>query len=260
MSSFFMPPELLDLARSYGTRVVLLHTESPYEDERQLALAPHADVNLLNDPTNIERFAEVSIARYVPHAYRPDVHRPGPAVEKWRSDFAFVGTGYPTRIRFFERMTRHFDGVDVLLAGNWQAIEPDSPLRKYVPHELDDCFDNADGVDVYRSTRIGINLYRREAENPALSEGLTMGPREVEMAATGLFFMRDPRPEGDDVLHMLPTFASPEDAAEQVRYWLAHEDERNELAAKARDAVADRTFVNHAAALLRLLDRQPAVT
>jgi hypothetical protein len=85
-----------------------------------------------------------------------------------------------------------------------------------------------------------------------------MGPREVEMAATGLFFLRDPRGEGDEILDMLPTFASPEDASEQLRYWLAHDDERQALAGKAREAVADRTFHNHAATLLRLLDRQPA--
>jgi spore maturation protein CgeB len=55
---------------------------------------------------------------------------------------------------------------------------------------------------------------------------------------------------------MLPTFAGPEDASEQLKWWLGHDDERRELALKAQAAVADRTFDNHAARLLRLLEKE----
>jgi hypothetical protein len=81
-----------------------------------------------------------------------------------------------------------------------------------------------------------------------------MGPREVEMAACGLFFLRDPRGEGDEVLPMLPTFATPEDAGEELRWWLAHDTERDRVAARALEAVADRTFTRNAQSLLRVLD------
>lgn len=252
VSAFFITPEMLDLARSYGTKVVLLHTESPYEDDRQLKLAAHADLNLLNDPMNIEQFAALAPTRYLPHAYRPAIHHPGQASDDLVSDLAFVGTGYVSRIGFLEAMD--LDGLDVLLAGNWQHLREASPLRKHVAHDIDECLDNTKTADVYRSARVGLNLYRREAAAEHLAAGLAMGPREVEMAACGLFFLRDPRPESDEVLSMLPTFASPEEASEQLRYWLARPDERRELAAKAREAVADRTFTTHAAALLRLLE------
>jgi hypothetical protein len=53
---------------------------------------------------------------------------------------------------------------------------------------------------------------------------------------------------------MLPTFTSPEEASDLLRWWLAHEDEREVVARKAREAVVDRTFTNNAAGLLRLLD------
>lgn len=254
ISGFFLTPELLDLVRATGTRVVLVHTESPYEDKRQLALAPHADLNLVNDPINIEAFAAVAPARYVPHAYRPATHHPGPATPDLACDLGFVGTGYTSRIDFFERID--LTGLDVLLGGNWKNLADDSPLRKHVAHDLEECLDNHRTAEVYRSARVGINLYRREAEHVDLIDGLAMGPREVEMAACGLFFLRDPRPEGDEVLSMLPTFATPEDASEQIRYWLDHEPERDKLAAQAAEAVAGRTFTNHAAALLRLLDRR----
>jgi glycosyltransferase involved in cell wall biosynthesis len=252
ISGFFIPADLLVRARRTRTRVVIVHTESPYEDDRQLKLAPFADVNLINDPINLERFAALATTRYVPHAYRPSVHHPGPGKPELATDLAFVGTGFPSRIDFFERMD--LSDVDVTLGGNWNLLSEESPLYPFIGHDLDECVDNADAADVYRSAKLGINLYRREAERPELSAGWSMGPREVEMAACGLPFLRDPRGEGDEILDMLPTFDSPEAATDVLRWLLSHEDERARIAAKARAAVADRTFRNNAAGLLRLLD------
>jgi hypothetical protein len=252
VSAFMVPPELLDLARWYGTRVVVLHTEAPYEDTRQLAVAPHADLNLLNDPVSIDRYRQVARTEYVPHSYRPGLHCPGPAEPELKCDLAFVGTGFESRIAFFGAMD--LSGLDVLLGGNWQRLAEGSPLRRYVGHDIKQCLDNADGVRIYRSARAGLNLYRRETDDGDSAAGWAMGPREVEMAAVGLPFARDPRGEGDELLPMLPTFTTPGEAVDLVRWWLAHEDARSDAARRAREAVADRTFKNHAAWMLRLLD------
>lgn len=252
VSGFLVKPEMLDLMRDRGHKVVLIHTEQPYELQRELALAPHADLNLLNDPINLDQFKAVAPSVYMPHAYRPDLHKPGPFDPEAGSDFAFVGTGFESRIEFFEAM--NLDGVDVALAGNWQQLAADSHLRKYLAHPIDQCCDNTEGVRLYQSAKVGLNLYRRETEEGGHYSGWAIGPREVEMAATGLFFLRDPRGEGDEVLPMLPTFGSPEDASDQLKWWLANEDARLDAATKAREAVADRTFTKHAALLLQLLE------
>jgi spore maturation protein CgeB len=254
VSAFFYPTDILDRARSYGTKVVVLHTESPYEDGRQLQVAEHADLNLINDPTNLSVFQSVAPTKYMPHSYRPHVHCPGALDPKLAADFAFVGTGYESRIAFLEAMD--LTGLDVLLAGNWKQLTEDSPLRKHVGHDPEECLVNEETVQVYRSAQCGLNLYRREAENEHLAFGQAMGPREVEMAACGLFFLRDPRPESDEVLSMLPTFTGPGEASELLRYWLARPDKRKELAVQAREAVADRTFTNRATELLRWLDKE----
>jgi len=252
VTGFLVEPEMLDLLRSRGHKVVLFHTEEPYELQRELALAAHADLNLLNDPVNLKQFQAVAPSVYMPHAYRPAVHRPGPPDADSVSDFVFVGTGFDSRIRFFEAMD--LDGVDVALAGNWQRLTEDSDLRKYLAHDIVKCCDNEEAATLYQGGKIGLNLYRREIEDGGSSTGWAMGPREVEMAATGLFFLRDPRPEGDGLLPMLPTFDGPEDASSQLRWWLAHDDLRLDAASKAREAIADRTFTKHAAQLLRLLE------
>lgn len=252
VSAFFYPPELFDLARAYGTRIVVLHTESPYEDSRQLQIAEHADLNLINDPTNLEAFQRVAPTVYIPHSYRPTVHRPGPSTPKLEADLTFIGTGYPSRIAFLEAMD--LAGLDVMLAGNWKRLADGSPLRKFLAHDADECLDNRQTVEAYQSAKVGLNLYRREADENHHIGGWACGPREIEMAATGTFFLRDPRPEGDDLLSMLPTFTDPGDASERLRYWLDRPDMRRQLAQQAREAVAERTFTHRAAELLALLD------
>jgi spore maturation protein CgeB len=253
VSGFFVRADILDQARRYGTKVVLLHTESPYEDDRQLKLAEHGDLSLLNDPTNLEAYKALGPAVYMPHAYRPSIHKPGPSVPRLKCDLAFVGTGYPSRVAFLEAM--NLDGLDVVLGGSWQKLPEQSPLRKHIGHDIDECMDNASAVPLYRSARCGLNLYRRESQRPELSQGWSVGPREIEQAACGLPFLRDPRPEGDELFPMLPTFTSPGDASEKLRWWLAHDDEREAAAVRAMQAVADRTFENNAAELLRQLER-----
>jgi hypothetical protein len=44
---------MLDLIRARGTKVVLIHTEEPYEHDRDITRAAHADVNIVNDPTHL---------------------------------------------------------------------------------------------------------------------------------------------------------------------------------------------------------------
>jgi hypothetical protein len=187
----------------------------------------------------------------MPHAYREKVHYPAPGAQKlW--DLAFIGTGFPSRIRFFEQMD--LAGLDVRLGGPWMGLPEDSPLRDWTDTDPEGCIDNAEAAEVYRQARAGINFYRREAEDAHAGEGWACGPREIEMAACGLFFLRDPRPEGDALVPMLPTFGGPGDAGEKLRWWLRHDGRRGEAAAKARAAIEGRTFENHARKLLAMLD------
>lgn len=256
ISAFFIPLDFIDTMRDRGHKVVMLFTESPYEENRQLKRAEHCDLALLNDPLNLAEYDKAGIpAAYMPHAYRPTLHYPGPASLELETDFAFVGTGFETRIQFFEAMAKTgvFERLDVTLAGNWQRARPGSWCYDNLSHDPEECIDNELTARIYRSAKAGFNMYRREAEDDCKT-GVAIGPREVEMAACGLFFLRDSRPESDELFPMLPTFSGPEDAAEQLRWWLEHDDERNEAALKARAAIRDRTFTSNATRLLKLLD------
>lgn len=249
VSAFFVPPETYRMLQGRGMKVAVILTESPYEDDNQVPIAEHADLAVVNDPTNLDRFPDGTL--YLPHAYDPDLHRPGPVSPDAASDFCFVGTGYPERIKFLEAVD--FDGIDVALAGNWAELGDQSPLVKYVAHDLHACCPNDETVRLYQSTKASANIYRTSSQRPELADGWAMGPREVELAACGTFFFTQDRGENRDVLPMLPRFETPDDLSDQLRWWLARPDERHDVAQQARAAVADRTFTANANRLLAAL-------
>jgi spore maturation protein CgeB len=259
ISAFFASADTLRLLRQskLAPKVVILHTECPYQDSEQAVRGAFASLNLLNDAASLPQFSKFGPCEYMPHAYRPDVHYPrtGPRDPELASDFVFIGSAFNSRKQFFEAM--RLDGIDVLIGGaDWGSLEPDSPLIPYVGtiQGAPDCVDNPQAAGLYRHSKAGINFYRREAEEGSVP-GVSMGPREVEMAACELFFLRDPRPESDETFPMLPVFTGPEDASEQLRWWLAHDREREELAAKARAAIAGRTFDANARRFLELAEK-----
>ena len=252
-SCMYLTAGHLDTIRARGTRIVILFTEAPYEDDVQLQRAAHCDVALVNDPTHLDQFRQVCPSSwYVPQAYRPDRHHLRVGKPEHKSDFCFVGTEFPSRVQFFERVD--WTGIDVAFGGHWSNLPAESPLAKFLAHDPAECLPNEQTAELYAATKASANLYRREGNAPELSAGWAMSPREVELAAMRRFFLRDPRPESDLVLgKALPSFDGPEDFGEQLRYWLARDDEREEAARAAQLAVMDRTFVNHAKLLMRVL-------
>ena len=144
----------------------------------------------------------------------------------------------------------NWDGIDLGLAGNWQNV-PES-LTERVVHDVEDCIDNADTADLYRRSRTSFNLYRAENNGDVSdsSEGWAVGPREIELAASGTWFARQSRGESNELFPMLPTFDSPEELGDLIRWALAHPQERAAHAALARAAVVDRTFPNNARQLI----------
>lgn len=251
VSGLYVPDKVWAVLKSRPHHVVYWCTESPYEDDRQAGGGRCADTVILNDPTNLDRFRDEVNDRtfYLPHSYDPDVHYPGamPAVH----DFVFVGTGFPSRIEWLEQVD--WAGVDARIGGNWNLVADDSPLRPLLMHAPAYCVDNPDTADMYRAARVGLNLYRKEHSDGGSADGWAMGPREVEMAACGLFFFREPRGEGDALLRMLPTVTDPDQFSKELRWWLDRDNARVEAAAAAAAAVSGRTFTATARRLLELV-------
>lgn len=251
-SGFFLPPQIYPILRDRGHKLVALFTESPYEDDKQIERAGFFDLVLVNDPTNLDAFRAVNPAsHYAPHAYRPALHRPGKPDPDLACDFAFVGTAYPSRADFLRRCD--LEGLDVKFAGNFQLWKDEPFFTDRVCHPIEFCCENTDTVRLYQSTKASLNLYRKEASSDDLVAGWAMGPREVELAACGTFFLREARGESDQILWMLPTISEPEEFRPTLDWWLSHDAQREEAASAARMAVQERTFDANARSLFERL-------
>ena len=231
MSGFFTPPPLLEILRARGHKIVLLMTESPYEDPRQLDLAPYADVTLLNDPVTLDKYRQVCpVAEYVPHAYRPSVHYP--RRERPEYDLAFSGTGYQSRIEFFTGMGLR--GLKVALAGNWIQLPARSQLRKYLIHDPQDCLDNESPPPSTRSAEAGHQLLpprgpgRRDRGRVGVRAA---GDRDGRVPVSGFSGTRGRK--ATPCFPMLPTFTSAQQAGELLR-WALKDDAMRDRAARSR--------------------------
>lgn len=253
-SAFLIPPETFDIIRDRRIKIAVILTESPYEDPTQIGIAARSDLAIINDPINIDQYRQYQPnTHYIGHAYDPELHRPQIIAPEYAADFGFVGTGFPSRIRFLEAVD--FGNLNVKLAGNWQELDATSPLNRYLIQHESGSFPNTETVRFYSSIKISANLYRKEgAENHI--EGYACGPREIELAATGTFFLRESRPESDDLFPMLPTYQNAEEFGELLEWWISHDRQRQDAARLAQLAIKPRTFSNNAVALLERLDNQ----
>lgn len=228
---------------------VLVLTECPYELEGQAlaAAAIEPQLILVNDPVGAPVFEQFAPTFYVPHAYQPDIHFGDPGDD--RSGAVFVGSGFPNRIEWMERVD--WSGIDLSLGGMWH-VGDDSPLKRCKVG--DDCIDNGETAAMYRRAAAGFNIYRTDSYGDhSTADGWAVGPREIELAACGVWFARQPRAEGDDLFWMLPRFESPEELGDLLRWALDHPTERADQARHAKAAIEDRTFAKNAERTLRRL-------
>lgn len=234
--------------------IVVVMTECPYEDQMQTAWCQGIEPTLilLNDPTHQGVYGQIAPAFYAPHAYDPTVHHPGPSADD--HDCVFVGTGFPNRVDWLSRVD--WTDIGLALAGDWARLDG-TDLARFVLHadDLGECISNDRAAELYRGARTGFNVYRRTADGEhSTPDAWAIGPREVEMAACGLWFARQSGPESDEVLSMLPAVSTPEELGDVIRWGLTHRQQAEDAAAAAFRAVADRTFAHHARRTLRRLE------
>lgn len=243
VSAIFIPLPFMQVLRKAGLRVALLLTESPYSHKHEIEWAKHVDLLWTNERTVVDAFRAVQPrSHYLPHAYRPAVHRPAPPSEAVSAhDVVFVGTGFPERIAWLEAID--WTGIDLGLYGNWERLRRSSPLKRYV---RDGIVDNATTADLYRAAKIGLNLYRTSADWEGaehISRAESLNPRAYELAACGAFHLSDARAEvaerfGDAV----PVFSTSAECEALIRRYLADAPARAAAAASLPGCVAGDTW------------------
>jgi spore maturation protein CgeB len=236
---------ILRLLKRDGIRTAGYMSECPYEDETWTKLAPLYDYCFINDKVSLPLWRQTNPHTfYLPHSFDPERHHPdGDAPKEF--DVMFIGTGFPTRRRFFEKVD--WDGINPKFLGYWPNTPARAPIRRWLDFRI---VNNAETVSLYQRSRIGLQLHRQDKsywEKGVITpdSAYSIGPRSYELAACGVFQLSDERPELREVFgDSVPTFRTPAELGDLIRYYLAHEGEREEMAMRQRESVQLCTFTN----------------
>jgi len=257
------------LGKQLGLPLALILTESPYIDHVQAKMLPHVHVCFTNDrksvaglqalgePGGAEEWAGPfhPPVHYLPHSFDPARHYPGEVDRRYQYDVFFCGSPFPERAALF-RHVRWPWGIRTKIAmpkrkgsfGHVRGVIPNNELAQY-----------------YRGSRICLNLHRTVVGvKPGDSGGYTgehiqrgqawsLGPRAFEIAACGAFQLTDDsRGELREVFgDSVATFdGTPRDLGDKVRYYLAHDQEREEMAREACRRVQGCSFAERGRSIL----------
>lgn len=234
-----LPQTLASIQRTHGCRLVLGSTDSPliFANPFQDRIAALADLALVNDLYHATQFRELGARRVVClplSAMDPDFHRPRQPDESRRRsltcDIAFIGTLLPPHI-YSERVNA-LAALRDFNPGIWSIHDVPPELRPFLRGEAL----GEPMLEILSAAKLTINPHGQ-----TMQYGGNM--RLFEAAGAGTLQITDDRPgvhkwftPGENIL----TFRDERDLRDKVAYFLAHDDEREEMARRAREHVLAR--------------------
>jgi len=252
VSCMFMHPDVLVMMKRAGLKVVVLFTESPYDEEQEMKIAGLMDGETrvvdgcwTNERASVAHLRTVNPnVGYLPHAFHPEKHfiSARQLGELPSHDVVFVGSGFNERIAFFNAID--WTGIDLGLYGSWKGLGLKKQAMACV---REGNITNDKAASLYRRAKIGLNLYRTSKgwgpRAPSIVHAESLSPRAYELAACGSFHLSEYRAEVPEMFGAcVPTFTSPSEAEALIRTWLAKPDERAAVAAKLPACVAEHSW------------------
>lgn len=264
VSAMYVHPDVLIMLKRMGVPTAYVFTESPYDLEQELKVAPLANVVFTNERICVDAFRAVQPhSYYLPHAYDPEVHRPDVAIpeDTPAHDVVFVGTGFQERIDLLSAVD--WTGIDLGLYGHWSLLGSRHPLRRYICST--DPIPNARSTALYGRAKIGLNLYRTSKgygrSVPRIDNAESLNPRAYELAACGVFQASDWRAEVAETFRTsVATFRTADDLTEILQIILGRTAvtgylDLSRMTNSAQQAVKPHTFAARAALLIETLTR-----
>jgi spore maturation protein CgeB len=192
---------------------------------------------------------------YLPTGCDPEIHRPVELTpqerEEYGCDLSFAGAGYFNRVQTFLGLTDY----DFKIWGvNWDARELQPLLQR-----AEERFTPEEFAKIVAGSKINLNLHS-STEHAGVDPGAdAINPRVFEVAACGGFQLCDPCRGLEDFFDPdteVPTYRNLTELRARIDYFLAHPEEREAMARRARErALREHTYEQRARQMLeRILD------
>lgn len=243
ISGLALHPDAIWYLRRVGIKTVVIFTESPYDDTEQREFhTVYPDMSCFT----MERTSARDGWLYVPHSYDPGIHYKREAADK--SGVLFLGTLWQSRIKLFAEVAWHEIPVEPTLIGTWVAPPKPEDLPELSKFYDGKCLPNEMAIERSSQAKVCLNPFRESDTAESLN------PRSFELAASGIFQLSDMRAELADVFgETAQTFSDALTLENQLRYWLNHDKEREDVAEEMRRMVEHCTFDNRLQDMLSFL-------
>lgn len=232
-------PSVIRRARSAcRAKIVYWMTDALPSFGRQYALASDYDASFYKDEYVVQ-FVRDKLGKrayFLPQAFNPRWHRPMELTtedrQRYGCDLAVAGNLYWYRALMLEP----FIDYDVKI---WGAMSPrwlDSPVKRFYQ---DHYVARQEKAKAYTAAKVVFNVMH-------YSEILGTNLRMFEAAGCGAFQVTDFRPNLHEVFEPgeeIVTFVTRQELKEKVDHYLAHDEERQAIAARGRArALRDHTY------------------
>jgi spore maturation protein CgeB len=238
--------------KSDGVVTVLWTIDAPLYFQPIMDVAPFYDQIFCQGTEAIELLDKAGIrgAQWLPMACDPGYHHPVECTseekKKYGSDIVFVGSYYPERAALFEKMT----DLDLTIWGpGWESLPQSSPLKRKIRGKYTT---PDEWLKIYSVSKIVLATHYQDPQNrfPVYQAS----PRVFEVLACGAFLMCDDQrdvfslfKDGEDLVKFVDTT----DLINKINYYLAHPEERKEIAVKGRrNVIENHTYVHRIKKLL----------
>ncbi len=195
--------------------------------------------------------AGCSNPHYLPLAADPVIHQPLQLTEQeiaeFGSDVSHVGAGYHNRRNAFLSL---LDFNFKLWGNDWD----NSGSLALVLQRNGSRISTKDSVRVFNASKININLHSSTYHDAVNPFGDYLNPRTFEIAACGAFQLVDERAYLSECFTLdqeIVSFRNLQGMRDKVAYYLAHPEERREIASSARRRVLrEHTYQRRALEML----------
>lgn len=255
---FVLQPETLEAIRALGIRTAAWFADDPYFLELSSRLVPHFDDVFTHEAGVVDYYRGLGgRVHYLPFAAPVEHAGPVQVEQTYWSDVCLIGSGFPNRIAFIDRIAPYLKKLRVYIAGGlWNQLKSYRHLGPWI---------NLGGVPVeeavkyYNGAKIVLNLHRTHELGGLSSRVSTMSvnPRTFEINACASLQLTDIRADLPSLYtpgSSIETYGSAEECIEKIHYYLRNEQQRLDVALRGyRTTKACHTYEHRMANILHTI-------
>ncbi|OYD08924.1 CgeB family protein [Paludifilum halophilum] len=257
-----LPPNTVYYLKKRGMIVGLWEVDDPYNIQNHERKARPYHFVVTQDAGCVSRYRQLGKpCIHLPLAVNPDKYRPLTVSEKYRSDICFVGSALPIRVRMFDQLAPFLLQKDLTIVGQWwDRLKQYDQLK---PCILNETVPPREAAKYYNGAKIVLNIHRTRNDidqNPLRLPAYTPNNRTFDIAACRSFQLISHRRDLQHFFEIekeIVPFRGLDDLKNKIDYYLIHDEEREQIAARAyRRTLREHTYTARMRTLLYKLYSQ----